>query len=79
MKRKHVVIGLIVCLTAIAATGWAKGFFKVGEPAPLFSLTSVAGQQESPPVEEVIVRTRRTVRNKTTVDIDVEDTGPATN
>ena len=31
----------------MAGTGWAKGFFKVGESAPLFSLTSVAGQQIS--------------------------------
>jgi len=47
MNRKQVVIGLIICLIAIGTTGWAKGFFKVGETAPLFSLTSVAGQQVS--------------------------------
>lgn len=47
MKRKHVVIGFIIVLMAMATTGWAKGFFKVGEAAPLFSLTSVTGQQVS--------------------------------
>jgi cytochrome c biogenesis protein CcmG, thiol:disulfide interchange protein DsbE len=47
MNRKYVLIGLVIGLMAIVATSWGKGFFKVGEPAPLFSLTSVAGQQVS--------------------------------
>ena len=47
MKRIYSIGGLVICLMAMATTGWAKGFFKVGEPAPLFSLTSVAGQQVS--------------------------------
>lgn len=47
MNRKLIAIGVVIGLTAIVATGWAKGFFKVGEPAPLFSLTSVSGQQVS--------------------------------
>ncbi|MDA0739066.1 MAG: TlpA disulfide reductase family protein [Nitrospirae bacterium] len=47
MKRTHILIGLFICLMVIVATSWAKGFFKVGEAAPLFSLTSVAGQQVS--------------------------------
>ena len=47
MKRFQVIFLLVICLTALAGTGWAKGFFKVGEAAPLFSLTSVAGQQIS--------------------------------
>ena len=47
MNRKQIVITLFISLAMIAGTSWAKGFFKVGEPAPLFSLTSVAGQQVS--------------------------------
>lgn len=47
MNRKHVVIGLFICLIVFASTSWGKGFFKVGELAPLFSLTSVTGQQVS--------------------------------
>jgi len=47
MKRTHVVMGLLIGLMAFSASGWAKGFFKVGELAPLFSLTSVTGQQVS--------------------------------
>ena len=47
MKRLQVILGFVVCLTVLASTGWTKGFFKVGEVAPLFSLTSVTGQQVS--------------------------------
>ena len=47
MKRLQVILGVVICLIALAATGWTKGFFKVGEVAPLFSLTSVTGQQVS--------------------------------
>ena len=47
MKRLQVILGFVVCLTVLASTSWAKGFFKVGEVAPLFSLTSVTGQQVS--------------------------------
>ncbi len=47
MNRKYVGIGLVICFIAFATTSWGKGFFKVGEPAPLFSLTSVTGQQVS--------------------------------
>ena len=47
MKRLQVIFWLVVCLTLLAVAGWAKGFFKVGEAAPLFSLTSVTGQQIS--------------------------------
>ncbi len=47
MNRKYIVMGFVLCLLALVATGWAKGFFKVGEPAPLFSLTSVDGRQVS--------------------------------
>ena len=45
MIRQYVVTALVISLLAMGATSWAKGFFKVGEPAPLFSLTSVTGQQ----------------------------------
>ena len=47
MIRQYVVTALVISLLAMGATSWAKGFFKVGEPAPLFSLTSVTGQQVS--------------------------------
>ena len=47
MKRFQVIFLLVICLAALAGISWAKGFFKVGEAAPLFSLTSVAGQQIS--------------------------------
>ncbi|MDT7041149.1 TlpA disulfide reductase family protein [Candidatus Nitronereus thalassa] len=47
MNRRYVLIGLMIGFLAIGGTSWAKGFFKVGEIAPLFSLTSVAGQQVS--------------------------------
>ena len=47
MKRFQVIFWLVICLTSLATTGWTKGFFKVGEVAPLFSLTSVTGQQVS--------------------------------
>lgn len=47
MNRKYLGIGIFICFTAFATTSWGEGFFKVGEPAPLFSLTSVTGEQVS--------------------------------
>jgi len=47
MTRKYIILSILICLMALTASSWAKGFFKVGEAAPLFSLTSVSGQQVS--------------------------------
>ena len=47
MNRKFFVVLIVIFLMATATIGWAKGFFKVGEAAPLFSLTSVTGEQVS--------------------------------
>lgn len=45
MKRQ-LVLTLMLSI-AMVTTAWAAGFFKVGEPAPPFSLTSVTGEPVS--------------------------------
>ncbi|MEW6541986.1 MAG: TlpA disulfide reductase family protein [Nitrospirota bacterium] len=47
MKRIIVMLLAPVLLAALAATVSAKSFFKVGEKAPTFTLTSVAGETVS--------------------------------
>ena len=45
MKRQ--LVFTFALSIALATTAWAGGFFKVGEPAPSFSLTSVTGESVS--------------------------------
>ncbi len=44
MKRYLVSLVSLAVLVVLAPAVWAGGFWKVGEPAPTFSLTSVTGQ-----------------------------------
>ncbi len=44
---KHPILLSLTLSIAMATTAWAGGFFKVGEPAPTFSLTSVTGEPVS--------------------------------
>ena len=46
MKR-HICFLAVTLSLAVVTMAWAGGFFKVGEPAPSFSLTSVAGDPVS--------------------------------
>jgi cytochrome c biogenesis protein CcmG/thiol:disulfide interchange protein DsbE len=44
MKRLLIVLSLLVALTGGMEIIWAAGFFKVGEKAPGFTLTSITGE-----------------------------------
>lgn len=46
MKR-HICLLAVTLSLAMVTMAWAGGFFKVGEPAPSFSLTSVTGEPVS--------------------------------
>jgi cytochrome c biogenesis protein CcmG/thiol:disulfide interchange protein DsbE len=43
MKRSFLMVSLLVAL-AVSQMSWAAGFFKVGEKAPGFTLTSITGE-----------------------------------
>ena len=47
MKRLETVISLVVCCAIVASVVLAKSFFKIGEPAPTFTLTSLTGEPVS--------------------------------
>ncbi|NKB82647.1 MAG: redoxin domain-containing protein [Nitrospirales bacterium] len=47
MKRLITISLFIICLVGIMSITQGKGFFKVGEPAPTFTLTSVTGEAVS--------------------------------
>ncbi len=47
MQRHRIIPAALALLLALAPTALAGGFFKVGELAPAFSLTSVTGQSLS--------------------------------
>src|SRR5436190_12039035 len=46
MKRSHSVLLLFLLVIATASAA-AKSFFKIGEPAPTFTLTSITGEPVS--------------------------------
>lgn len=46
MKKLFLIMMMNLCI-AIPVTGASKGFFKIGQEAPLFSLTSLNGEQVS--------------------------------
>lgn len=46
MKR-HICLLAVMLSLAMMTMAWAGGFFKIGEPAPPFSLTSVTGEPVS--------------------------------
>jgi cytochrome c biogenesis protein CcmG/thiol:disulfide interchange protein DsbE len=43
MRRDMYFFGVLLAGTALATTVLAKSFFKIGEPAPVFTLTSING------------------------------------
>ncbi len=47
MKRHRVSFAGLALLLVVSSSAWAGGFFKVGEPAPAFSLTSITGASVS--------------------------------
>lgn len=47
MKRLVIMLLVTTVLVATPVTGLAKGFFKVGEQAPTFTLTSITGESVS--------------------------------
>ncbi len=47
MKRQLSLFILVTLFLTMMTTAWAGGFFKVGESAPTFSLTSVTGETVS--------------------------------
>lgn len=47
MKRLAIMLMVAAVLSGNAATVFAKGFFKVGEQAPTFTLTSITGESVS--------------------------------
>jgi cytochrome c biogenesis protein CcmG/thiol:disulfide interchange protein DsbE len=47
MKRIVHIWSALVLLALLAATVWAASFFKIGEKAPVFTLTSLNGEQVS--------------------------------
>lgn len=47
MKRQFSILASVALLVAVVTTAGAGGFFKVGEPAPTFSLPSVTGETVS--------------------------------
>lgn len=47
MKRQLSGLVSVVLVTAMVTAAWAGGFLKVGEPAPIFSLSSITGEAVS--------------------------------
>lgn len=47
MNRQCCGLMSVVFVSAIVTMAWAGGFYKIGEPAPSFSLSSVTGEQVS--------------------------------
>ena len=47
MKRQLSGLMSVVLVAAMVTAAWAGGLFKVGEPAPIFSLSSVTGEAVS--------------------------------
>ena len=41
------IVGLALVLVALTTLSWGKGFFKIGEEAPSFTLTSITGEPVS--------------------------------
>ena len=44
MKRQFCGLMSVVLVAAMVTMAWAGGFYKIGEPAPVFSLSSVTGE-----------------------------------
>jgi cytochrome c biogenesis protein CcmG/thiol:disulfide interchange protein DsbE len=44
VAMKRTILTLLVLVVVLAATASAKSFFKVGEKAPVFTLTSITGE-----------------------------------